>query len=139
MHKSPTPNTMSYAKRAAIASAFIFPGAGLFLLGQRLRGCVFAIPSALVIAMLFINLLQVALRLSNELDERAKRGDFALDIPYLWHSLHNAVFDSPYWSQGKWLLLAAWICSIISSYAVGKKRDLQQQPSAAPLDTTKHN
>ncbi|MFC3115635.1 hypothetical protein [Cellvibrio fontiphilus] len=122
---------MSHAKRAAIASAFIFPGAGLFLLGQRLRGCIFAVPSALIIGLLFINLLQVAIQLSNELDERAKRGDFALDIPYLWQSLHNAVFASPYWEQGKWLLLAAWLFSITSSYAVGKKRDLEQAQTTA--------
>lgn len=120
-------STMTHAKRAAIASAFIFPGAGLFMLGQRLRGCVFAVPAALIIGLLFINLLQVALQLSNELDAKAKRGDFGLDIPYLWNSLHGAVFESPYWAEGKWLLLAAWLFSIMSSYAVGKKRDLEEQ------------
>lgn len=128
-------STMTHAKRAAIASAFIFPGAGLFMLGQRLRGCVFAVPATLIIGLLFINLLQVALQLSNELDAKAKRGDFGLDIPYLWNSLHGAVFESPYWAEGKWLLLAAWLFSIMSSYAVGKKRDLEEQQATTTPDT----
>jgi TM2 domain-containing membrane protein YozV len=119
--------TMSNAKRAAIASAFIFPGAGLFMLGHRLRGCIFALPAAAVIALLFIHLFQVAARLSAELDKKARQGDFGVDIPYLWNSLHSAVFESPYWDDGKWLLLAAWLCSIMSSYAVGKKMDLAAQ------------
>lgn len=123
-------STMTHAKRAAIASALIFPGAGLFMLGQRLRGCIFAIPAALIIGLLFINLFQVALQLSNELDANAKRGDFGLDLPYLWNTLHGAVFESPYWADGKWLLLAAWLCSIMSSYAVGKKRDVEEQQAA---------
>ncbi|AQT61500.1 hypothetical protein CBP51_12565 [Cellvibrio mixtus] len=124
-------STMTHAKRAAIASAFIFPGAGLFMLGQRWRACVFAVPSAVIIGLLFINLMQVALQLSNELDAKAKRGDFGLDLPYLWNTLHSAVFESPYWADGKWLLLAAWLFSIMSSYAVGKKRDLDEQQSAS--------
>jgi hypothetical protein len=123
--------TMNNAKHAAIASAFIFPGAGLFMLGHRLRGCIFAVPAAAIIGLLFINLFRVAIQLSNELDAKAKRGDFGLDISYLWNTLHNAVFESPYWADGKWLLLAAWLFSIMSSYAVGKKLDLAAQQSSS--------
>lgn len=120
-------SNMSYAKRAAIASALIFPGAGLFMLGQRLRGCLFAVPSAAIMGLLFINLMRVAMRLSQELDANAKHGEFNLDLPYIWNTLHNALFTSPYWVDGKWLLLAAWVLSIISSYTLGKKRDLAEQ------------
>lgn len=119
--------TMNNAKRAAIASAFIFPGAGLFMLGHRVRGCIFAVPAAAIIILLLIHLFQVATQLSNELDAKARRGDFGLDIPYLWNTLHGALFESPYWAEGKWLLLAAWLFSIMSSYAVGKKLDLTSQ------------
>jgi ABC-type amino acid transport system permease subunit len=44
----------------------------------------------------------------------------------MWNSLHGALFSSPYWDQGKWILLASWILSIISSYFAGKKADLHQ-------------
>lgn len=122
--------TMNNAKRAAIASAFIFPGAGLFMLGHRVRGCIFAVPAAVIIILLFINLFSVAIQLSNELDTKAQRGDFGLNIPHLWNTLHAALFESPYWADGKWLLLAAWLFSIMSSYAVGKKLDLVSQQSS---------
>lgn len=117
-------SNMTQAQRAALASAFIFPGAGLWLLGQRLRSAIFALPAAAIIALLFINLFKVALRLDAELQAEANKGNYALDLAYLWRELHSAVFASPYWAEGKWLLLAAWLLSILSSYFAGKKRDL---------------
>ncbi len=119
---------MSYAKRAAIASACIFPGAGLIMLGERLRGCIFAVPAALIIALLFKNLISTALQISAQLDAEAKRGNFAFDAVAIYHQLHESFFTSPYWHDGKWILLASWLLSILSSYFAGKKRDLQQAP-----------
>lgn len=116
--------TFSQAKRAAILSATIFPGAGLFFLRHYLRGCIFALPAALVIIMLFKNLFAVAFKLNDELAAEAAKGNFMPDISHMWNSLHGAMFNSPYWEQGKWILLASWILSIISSYFAGKKTDL---------------
>ncbi len=125
---SASPKPMSYAKRAAIASACIFPGAGLLLLRQYLRGCIFAVPSALIIALLFKNLISTALQISAHLDAEAKLGNFAFDFVGIYHQLHESFFTSPYWHDGKWILLAAWLLSIVSSYFAGKKLDLQQAP-----------
>lgn len=116
--------TFSQAKRAAILSATIFPGAGLFFLRHHLRGCIFALPAALVIIMLFKNLFSVAFRLNEEMAAEIEKGNLAIDIGHMWNSLHGAMFTSPYWEQGKWILLASWILSIISSYFAGKKADL---------------
>lgn len=115
--------TFSQAKRAAILSATIFPGAGLFFLRRYVRGCIFAVPAALVIIMLLKNLFAVAIRLNKEMAEAAKKGILTIDIEYMWNSLHGAMFTSPYWEQGKWILLASWILSIISSYYAGKTID----------------
>jgi len=116
--------TFSQAKRAAILSATIFPGAGLFFLRHHLRGCIFALPAALVIIMLFKNLFSVAFGLNKEMAAEIEKGNLAIDIGHMWNSLHGAMFTSPYWEQGKWILLASWILSIISSYFAGKKADL---------------
>ncbi|WP_331352745.1 hypothetical protein [Cellvibrio sp. UBA7671] len=116
--------TFSQAKRAAILSATIFPGAGLFFLRHHLRGCIFAIPAALVIIMLFKNLFAVAFKLNEQMAAEIEKGNMAIDIGHMWNSLHGAMFTSPYWEQGKWILLASWILSIISSYFAGKKADL---------------
>lgn len=117
-------DTFSQAKRAAILSATIFPGAGLFFLRHHLRGCIFAIPAALVIIMLFKNLFAVAFKLNEQMAAEIEKGNMAIDIGHMWNSLHGAMFTSPYWEQGKWILLASWILSIISSYFAGKKADL---------------
>ncbi|HEY0894117.1 MAG TPA: hypothetical protein VGE32_13740 [Cellvibrio sp.] len=117
-------DTFSQAKRAAILSATIFPGAGLFFLRHHLRGCIFAVPAALVIIMLFKNLFAVAFKLNEEMAAEIEKGNMAIDIGHMWNSLHGAMFTSPYWEQGKWILLASWILSIISSYFAGKKADL---------------
>lgn len=119
--------TFSQAKRAAILSATIFPGAGLFFLRHHLRGCIFALPAALVIIMLFKNLFAVAFKLNEEMAAEIEKGNLAIDIGHMWNSLHGAMFTSPYWEQGKWILLASWILSIISSYFAGKKADLNKR------------
>jgi hypothetical protein len=119
--------TFSQAKRAAILSATIFPGAGLFFLCHHVRGCIFALPPALVIMMLFKNLFAVAFKLNAEMAAEVEKGNLAIDIGHLWNSLHGAIFASPYWEQGKWILLASWVLSIISSYFAGQKRDLAKR------------
>lgn len=127
MNSAKPSETFSQAKRAAILSATIFPGAGLFFLRHYLRGCIFALPAALVIIMLFKNLFTVALKLNEKMAAEIERGNVAIDIGHMWNSLHGALFTSPYWDQGKWILLASWILSIISSYFAGRKADLDKR------------
>lgn len=124
MNNAKPSSSFSQAKRAAILSATIFPGAGLFFLRHYLRGCIFALPATVVIIMLFKNLFDVAIKLNKELDAQAKLGNYAIDFAHLWNSLHGSLFSSPYWEQGKWILLASWLLSIVSSYFAGKKIDL---------------
>jgi ABC-type amino acid transport system permease subunit len=74
--------------------------------------------------MLFKNLFAVAFKLNEQMAAEIEKGNMAIDIGHMWNSLHGAMFTSPYWEQGKWILLASWILSIISSYFAGKKADL---------------
>lgn len=127
----PLDKSLSMATRAAVASAFIFPGAGLFLLRQYVRGCIFAVPALLIIAMMFKNLFTTAIAINQHLQQQAERGIFAFDVVGIFHQLHSAIFASPWWHDGKWILLASWLLSIGSSYFVGKKFDLQQQTRGA--------
>jgi hypothetical protein len=120
-------DSFSLAKRAAILSAVIFPGAGLFFLRHYVRGFIFAVPALLVIIMLLVNLFSVALQLNAELSAEAAKGNFTFDVVHMWNTLHGAIFASPYWEQGKWILLASWLLSIISSYFAGKKIELAEQ------------
>ena len=124
MENTHSPAPLSLAKRAAILSAAIYPGAGLFFLRHYLRGCIFAIPATLIIILLFKNLFDTAVALNKQLAAEAAKGNYAIDLGHLWSSLHASLFNSPYWDQGKWILLASWMLSIISSYFAGKKMDI---------------
>lgn len=117
--------SVSHAVRAAICSACIFPGAGLFLLGQYVRGCIFAVPAGVIVLMLFKNLFATAFRINDHLRQEAEQGNFSFDVMAIFNALHGSLFASPYWQDGKWILLASWLLSIASSYFVGKKLDLQ--------------
>jgi hypothetical protein len=117
---------MNTAQRAAIASATIFPGAGLFLLRQYVRGLIFSVPALIIVAMLFMNMLKVSSRISDQLAQQ----EIPFDVVAIGQQLHLAIFDSPYWQEGKWILLASWLLSIISSYYAGKKIDLQNATSS---------
>lgn len=122
---APDRTSMSYAMRAAISSACIFPGAGLFLLGHYVRGCIFAVPAGVIVLMLFKNLFAAAFRINDQLRHQAEQGIFSFDVMAIFNELHSSLFASPYWQDGKWVLLASWLLSIASSYFVGKKIDLQ--------------
>ncbi|HSC68798.1 MAG TPA: hypothetical protein VLC79_13955 [Cellvibrio sp.] len=122
-----TSKPLSQAKRAAILSATIFPGAGLFFLRRYLRGCIFAVPALIIVAMLFKNLIVATVKLNQELAAEAEKGNLALDIAHMWGTLHGSLFTSPYWDQGKWVLLASWLLSIVSSYFAGKQVDQSTQ------------
>ncbi|WP_152600182.1 hypothetical protein [Cellvibrio mixtus] len=127
IHTAPANKSMSHAARAAIASAFIFPGAGLFLLKHYVRGCIFALPATFIIVMMFKNLFSTAIAINEKLQEQAERGIFSFDVVAIFTQLHSSIFATPYWQDGKWILLASWVLSISSSYFVGKKFDLQQK------------
>lgn len=112
---------MNNAKRAAIASAFIYPGAGLFLLKHYVRGCVFAIPATLIVVAMMMDLLQAAAALQQEIQGESLTPAL---IQHLWTSLHTALYESRALREGVWILLASWVLSIISSYFAGKKLDV---------------
>jgi len=111
---------MNNAKRAAIASALIFPGAGLFMLKHYVRGCIFAVPATVIVGAMMINLFQVTAVLSQEIQGELLTPTL---LQHLWTSLHNAIYESSAWRDGKWILLASWLLSIVSSYFAGKKHD----------------
>ena len=66
MNNAKPSSSFNQAKRAAILSATIFPGAGLFFLRHYVRGCIFAVPAIVVIIMLFKNLFDVAINFTKQ-------------------------------------------------------------------------
>lgn len=113
---------MHRATKAALLSAFIFPGCGHFYLKSTLRGAVFALVSAGCLYVLISNAANIA----NDISEKILSGDIPLDISRLiaeiTSQLNGSVSDSL--NNAILLLLGCWGISIIDSFILGRKLDL---------------
>jgi len=115
---------MSNSTKALLCSAFIFPGAGLWLLGERGRACVFALPAAVAI----INLTQGIWRIAQHVKEQLLSGELALDLPQIVAQVHLALAEASQLETSVWVFLAAWILGLASTYSVAR---LKQSRTAA--------
>ncbi len=108
---------MQKSTKAALYSAFIFPGAGLYWLKQYARGSVFFIPA--LIATLYI--MNGLILVSGELNAKVETNpDAYLDFPFLVSAIRSSISNNiPYLNQAKWFFIAAWLLSIASSYFAG--------------------
>ncbi|MES2822183.1 MAG: hypothetical protein V4732_01185 [Pseudomonadota bacterium] len=112
---------MKKSTKAALYSAFVFPGVGLYWLKQYARGSVFFIPA--LIAMLYI--MNGLLLVSGEINAKAAIDpEIYLDFTFLVSAITSSIANNiPYLIQAKWFFIAAWLLSIASSYFVGLSQD----------------
>ncbi|MES2673996.1 MAG: hypothetical protein V4660_07120 [Pseudomonadota bacterium] len=112
---------MQKSTKAALYSAFVFPGVGLFWLKQYGRGSIFFIPA--LIATLYI--MNGLLLVSGELNAKAALNpEIYLDVTFLVSAITSSIVKNiPYLVQAKWFFITAWLLSIASSYFVGLSQD----------------
>jgi hypothetical protein len=110
---------MHKATKAALISAFIFPGCGHFYLKRKLRGAVFALFSA---GCLYV-LITYAVNIANDISDRILSGDIPLDINSLMAEVSSQLNGSPGDPQNiaTLLLLGCWSIAIIDSFILGRK------------------
>lgn len=119
------------SSKAALYSAFIFPGAGLWWLKFYGRACVFIIPSFLLLAYIAAKLYDGVAPVYKKLQREAAEGLIDVtDIFSIYSKLNTEIHNSLAAQQGQLvtmeiLLVACWLCSIASSYFAGKKMDLE--------------
>lgn len=109
---------MKTSTKAALTSALVFPGAGHFLLGRAMRGCLFLLPSALA-----------ALYMVNQIIERAQAiaydivsGKLAPDPERILERVNAAsAGDGPAMKAAVAVVLVCWAGSVIDTYLVGAK------------------
>lgn len=127
---------MKKSTKAALFSALIFPGLGLLWLKHYARAAIFMVPSLIAFWYLCSTLYQAIAPLYASLLRDAEEGVLILD-PANMSALIEQVQQSIASHQNqlfvaKAVIVAAWICSIISSYFLGTKHDL-----AKPQDSFK--
>jgi len=110
---------MHKATKAALISAFVFPGCGHFYLKSKLRGTIFTLFSA---GCLYV-LMSFAVKVANDISERILSGDIALDVSSLMAEINSQLNSSgsDALHVASLLLLACWGIGIIDSFIVGRK------------------
>lgn len=124
---------MNKAKKAALYSALIFPGAGLLWLKQYVRAAIFIVPTLIALWYLCSTIYNAVAPVYAKMLSDAQEGILVVDpsdLSGLYLKLHHEIYQSIATHQGalevaKIVLIAAWLCSIISSYFVGKKMEAE--------------
>jgi hypothetical protein len=123
---------LTKATKAALYSALIFPGAGLLWLKHYKRAAIFITPTLLALWYLCSTLYKSIAPVYMQMLSDAQDGTLVIDptnLSALYIKLHQEIYQAiaihhEQLNLAKIILVAAWLCSIISSYFMGKKQDL---------------
>ncbi len=112
---------MKIATKAALLSAFIFPGAGHLHLRKYIRGVLLAVSSFAAIYYLVLTIIETALQIVGKI----QNGDIQPDISAISQLLleRSGGNESQLLNNATALLVVCWIISVIDSYRIGRKQD----------------
>jgi len=122
---------MTKSTKAALYSALVLPGAGLWWLKHYWRACVFLIPASLSL----IYITKCLLLIINTIMLRMADGALMVDMFNLTQTttlignLADQITENNHMHLGlaENLLMISWACSIVSSYFAGKKLEQTEQ------------
>ena len=118
---------MNQALKAALFSAFIFPGSGQFLLKKHIRGALLASVSILCVWVL----LSTALEKAQEISRKIESGEIPLDITRITEEVSRLAAGSGTQQAeiATYVLLICWLVGIVDAYWVGR---LQSKAKSRP-------
>lgn len=123
--------TTQNANKAALYSAIIFPGAGLWWLKLYARACIFIVPACVALWYIAKNLYGAVAPIYANMQRLAEEGLIGpTEIMGMYPKLSEAMHKSLAAQQSQLttvevILVACWVCSIVSSYFAGKKLDME--------------
>jgi hypothetical protein len=109
---------MKRSTKAALLSAFVFPGAGHFFLRKYIAGIFLAAASFSAIYYIFNNALERALQIT----EQIQNGDVPLDVV----TITELASKQPTGADAQMLNIAAvtlticWLIGIVDAYRIGR-------------------
>ena len=112
---------MNKPTKAALLSAFVFPGAGHFLLKKYIPGAVLAGTALIALYFLIARTVEIALQVA----ARIQSGEIQLDAA----TITELVSEQARGSETQLLDIAAavlvisWLVGIVDSYRVGRAQD----------------
>ena len=112
---------MSHAMKAALFSAFIFPGSGHFLLKKHVRGALLAGVTILCVWVL----LSIALEKAQEISLKIQSGEIPFDLGRITEEASKLAASSGTLQAdiATYLLAICWLVGIVDAYRVGRLKD----------------
>lgn len=112
---------------AALLSALVFPGAGLWYLGFFTQMLVFAVPTVFALAYICRVFFMVGMPTLNAasvdyVEGIMMRDDWQLPLQQIKQDLINKLLAYPHLQEALWILLGAWSLSIVFSFIVGTRQ-----------------
>jgi hypothetical protein len=112
---------MSHAMKAALFSAFIFPGSGHFLLKKHVRGTLLAGVTILCVWVL----LSIALEKAQEISLKIQSGEIPFDLGRITEEASKLTASSGTLQAdvATYLLIICWLAGTVDAYRVGRLKD----------------
>jgi TM2 domain-containing membrane protein YozV len=110
---------MNQSVKAALLSAFVFPGLGQIVNGYKKRGWSFIAVISVLLVLIISKLVQQALMVLDEIQQRGT----VVDINEISKISSEVVSfsDNIFLNSAFILLILTWLVSIIDAYRLGKK------------------
>ncbi len=122
---------MKPTTKAALLSAFVFPGAGQLYVGRKRVGYLFIVLAALGLFAITALLMSLV----NILMEQIIAGTMQPSIGDITQAM-LAFADSPEgsnYAKAKWAVLAVWLASVLDAYIAARHYQPETEPSKKPL------
>ena len=123
---------MNKASKAALFSAIIFPGAGLWWLKHYGRAGIFIVSAVASLGYIITTVYNSVAPIYNKMLRDAEEGLIVVDATNsssMFIKLYQEMYQGMAAHQSElnaaqFIFIACWLCSIVSSYFVGKEMDL---------------
>lgn len=121
---------MSQALKAALFSAFVFPGSGHYLLKKHVRGTLLAGVTCVCAWVL----LSIAVEKAQEISFKIQSGEIPLDISRIMDEVSKLTASSSTQQAdvATYLLVICWLVGIVDAYRAGWLQDKNRARNKPP-------
>ncbi len=123
---------MSKSFKAALLSAFIYPGSGHFFLKKPVQGALLAGVATVCLCLLLVTTVEIAQQIS----DRILSGEIPMDIARITQEILKQLASSSIHQINitTSLIFISWLVSIIDSYRLGSLEDKSDGSSGKEIE-----